>query len=72
MMVQLHNDWTSLDKAIISLLGWSIFIKGIAALLVPNSLIHFAEGFKSSKQMTAWAIVPLILGIYLGYIGFLA
>lgn len=71
-MVITHNEWSTIENGLISLISWGILIKGITAMISPNLLMNVAEKIQTPKQMTAWALLPLILGLYLGYIGFLA
>ena len=68
-----HNLWTDFPKILISLFGWGMLLKGIIRMLLPafdkKAMAWFAE--KQGAVMVTLMILVL-MGLYLGYVGFLA
>ncbi|MGB4076549.1 MAG: hypothetical protein WBK28_02495 [Minisyncoccia bacterium] len=71
VVVNLHNEWSTLPAALISLIGWVGVLKGIAYLFLPEAML--AKLMKSLTERSwylADGIVAVILGLYLSGFGF--
>jgi hypothetical protein len=70
-LVVMHNDWSSMPAAIISLLGWITAVEGSAYLLLPD---EFVEKMFRALNTTSWYAVSGLLsvlgGLYLAGYGF--
>jgi hypothetical protein len=70
-LVVMHNDWSSMPAAIISLLGWITAVEGSAYLLLSD---EFVEKMFRALNTTSWYAVSGLLsvlgGLYLAGYGF--
>jgi len=72
VMVTYHNVWTGWP-IIITIIGWIALIKGVLLLLLPSSMMKLSRSLlKSSSMLAVWGVVALVLGLILGYLGFVA
>lgn len=69
-VVLYHNTWTTLPQILVSLFAWLMVLKGLALLIIPKSVSNFGESVMKSNFFTVWAIVALIAGAYLSWVGF--
>lgn len=68
-LVNVHNEWSTTNTFLVSLIGWFILIKGVAHLFISQQMMQ--RIVKGSRAYTrAGGIVALILGIYLANAGF--
>jgi hypothetical protein len=69
-----HNVWSGgALPAIVSLVGWLIFAKGLMLLLVtPETLAHLLERMQYDEHYSLYLVPALIGGLYLTYAGFAA
>lgn len=67
--VILHNIWIFDWRLIITVLGWSTLIKGIAKVGFPEQIHKQAQRFKK-KQMLSAAFM-ILLGVWLLWLSFL-
>lgn len=67
-----HNVWSGgLMPIIITLFGWSQFLRGLALLLLPaETQIAFFQVMRLEDFFYIYAGVPLVIGAYLTYAGF--
>jgi hypothetical protein len=72
LMVVSHNIWEgSAYVILITIFSWMVFLKGVMLIWISNKGYQkLIEKFSSPGIMTAGAVVNLIVGIYLTYIGF--
>ena len=70
LLIQNHNFWVMNWTVLITIIGWAILIKGILFLLLPKLFLSFGEKFTTSK---IWlGILTIVIGLILGYFGFMA
>ncbi len=71
-MILTHNVWSGGPvTVIVTLIGWILFLKGLLSMfLSPDAMISMydASGFESHSLI--YAVIMLVLGIYLTYSGF--
>lgn len=67
-----HNVWSGgLVPIVITLFGWSQFLRGMALLLLPAEMqIAFFQLMRLEDLFYLYAGIPLVLGAYLTYAGF--
>ncbi len=70
--IMAHNVWDSLLSGFISFLGWATLLKGTAFVIVPRMADRWSEVALKAKLMQVGAVVVLVLGAYLSYLGYLA
>jgi hypothetical protein len=71
LMIQFHNLWIKGWPVIITILAWLSVTKGVAILLFPNGITRLSKPYTSSRTpLTVNAAVILILGLVLGYVGY--
>lgn len=69
-MVTTHNIWEGWP-IIVTVIGWLTLLKGVFYLFWPDVLIKAARAL-SVKTYPVWGIITMLIGLYLGYQGFLA
>ncbi len=63
-----HNFWFWDKSILITLLGWTLFIRGLAALFFPAPFVKYAM---SGESLAKWiGIIPLLWGAFLSWIAF--
>ena len=69
-----HNVWSGGTlPVIVTLVGWLIFAKGLALLLVtPETWAALLEQMRYSEHSSLYYLPALIIGLYLTYAGFSA
>ncbi len=73
LMVAVHNVWVWNWPVLITILGWGAIVKGMAGLLFPEPLLKMSHRIVNKIKPPAYlGGVAVILGIILGYFGFLA
>ena len=71
LMIQFHNLWIKGWPVIITILAWMSVIKGVVILLFPNSITKISKLYTGSRTpLIVNAILILILGLVLGYVGY--
>ena len=66
--VILHNVWAASWEVVITVMGWSTLIKGIMKIGFPEKIHKEAQRFK--KKQAVSAVILMILGAWLMYMGF--
>jgi hypothetical protein len=70
-IVLTHNIWVMNWTVIITILGWLALIKGIWFLAFPDSISKFSHFYTKAKVFpVVHAVIALLFGIYLTYMGF--
>ena len=68
-----HNIWVKNWTVIITIFGWMALIKGIWLLAFPETVSKFSDLYTRGKALPiVHAIIALLVGIYLTYMGFFA
>lgn len=70
LLVLMHNVWVYDWRVIITLLAWSILIKGVMRLYAPEKIMGLIARFVKPRAIIISSSIFLLLGIYLAYIGF--
>lgn len=71
VMVNIHNDWSTLPASLISLIGWAGLVKGLAYLFLPEkSLTKLMHLFTERSWYLIDGIIVLVVGIYLAGFGY--
>lgn len=73
-MVNKHLLWSSLPEILISIVGLSILIKGAAFAILPSAFKSIIKSVLNSYSglLSISAVVWLIGGAYLSYVGYIA
>jgi len=72
VIITYHNFWVKDWTVIITIFGWIAFIKGIMLLVFPKAMISLSLSMIKKMNLTIWSIITLVLGLVLGYYGFIA
>lgn len=73
LMIYYHNTWESNWTTIITVIGWIGFIKGISLLIFPESYKMYKNTiFHEDNLMKVLVPLTFIVGLVLGYFGFVA
>ncbi|MBU1992507.1 MAG: hypothetical protein ABH856_02325 [Patescibacteria group bacterium] len=70
LLVMYHNLWVSSWEVIITILGWLALLKGLLLLLAPKAMKGMVGFWEKNIQFGG--VIVLILGLVLGYFGFVA
>jgi len=71
-MVLGHNVWSGgALPVVVTLFGWSILIRGLLLLFLPSdAMVNLFEMVRFGELFYIFAVISLVLGIYLTYGGF--
>lgn len=71
-LVLTHNIWVMDYPVIITIVGWSLLIRGIGRTFAPEKVAKVVEKLKKINKATVTGLLftVLLLGGYLTYIGF--
>ena len=70
-MVLCHNVWSGgALPIIVTLFGWSILIRGLLLLFVPDAIVSLFEMVRFGEFFYIVAAISLLVGLYLTYGGF--
>lgn len=67
--ILLHNIWTPDWRALVTILGWAAFLKGIMLLFFPRRALANAKYIASSGISQVILTLYLLLGLYLLIVG---
>ncbi len=72
-VVLAHNVWTGgVAPVVVTLVGWLLLIKGSALLIIsPDGMSDLLAVSRFGEYAYFYVAIPLILGLYLTYAGFL-
>lgn len=68
--VQSHNLWNSLPEAIVSLLGWSLLIKGTLFAVAPGIVDKSGNWWASHKMIPFAGFLTVLVGAYLSWFAY--
>ena len=72
VILLLHNVWVANWTVLITIFGWGGIIKGIWLLLFPNTISKFMQAYLKNKALlVAHAILAVLLGAFLSYMGYI-
>jgi hypothetical protein len=69
LLLLVNNEWEAGAPVIITIIGWLALIKGLFILLLPKLYLQFA-GLVKVKYLRFEAVIAIILGLCLLYLGF--
>ncbi|MFH1404894.1 MAG: hypothetical protein ABIH21_02230 [Patescibacteria group bacterium] len=73
MAVLFHNVWVGDWRIVVTIFCWLVLIKGVLLFVFPGSIKFWIKMIdKNNSIMMVSSVVMLIVGLYLGYMGFLA
>ncbi|MFH1284799.1 MAG: hypothetical protein ABIJ26_06685 [Candidatus Margulisiibacteriota bacterium] len=73
ILVESHNVWIKDWSVIITVLGWLALVKGVLLLLLPRPMMSLASRLVKGKNAPlVYGIILLVLGLVVGYFGFIA
>lgn len=73
LMLQFHNIWVSDWRVLITIIGWTIAIKGAFAMIAPDAMIRFANGFNANETtLNIHGALTLLFGAFMSYMGYFA
>lgn len=65
-----HNIWEGGLATFVTLMGWLILLKGALYAWAPQQLVKIGKPMVKGSRINIWATITLIIGLYLGYLGF--
>ncbi len=71
LLILFHNVWEADWRVIITFLAWLTFLKGMAYLFNPECILKLSDHYKKDNFYNTVSALTLIIGLYLGYYGFL-
>ena len=71
-MVLTYNVWVWQWQLIITILGWISLIKGLALLLMPESVKKYTKKMETSQYVPYALVIAVIIGLVITYFGFTA
>lgn len=73
ILVLLHNVWDGTWHVIITVIAWLTLLKGAAYILLPQkTLSKWLMMWGNKAWFSTGALIALVVGLYLAYLGFLA
>lgn len=73
LMLQFHNIWVSDWRVLITIIGWTITIKGATTMIAPDTIIRFANGFSANQTvLNIHGVLTLLFGAFMSYMGYFA
>lgn len=70
-LVVVHNEWSSLPAAAITLLGWMTMIEGALLLLLPDPAVkRYIALFNKPHWYLGGGVVAMLVGLWLAALGF--
>ena len=72
VLVTFHNFWSDPLAILVSLCGWLILFKGLAALIAPGVLLRFGRTASAVSRLRIAGAGAVILGVVLLALSFMA
>ncbi len=72
VMVHIHNLWVNDWRMLITIISWTILLKGIVLLAFPRVIRAFEEWFTPRGIQNYFLPTVMMLGLIFGYYGFFA
>lgn len=71
LIVNIHNDWSTLPAALVSVIGWLGIVKGVFYLFMPQAKIDkVLKSLTERSWYTIDGIVAIAAGLYLAGFGY--
>ena len=70
-LVVSHSIWTADFRGVITVLCWSVLVKGMGRIFFPDGVRRLLEKKQSNRWFMVGEVVVLILSLYLLYYGFI-
>ncbi len=73
VIILTHNLWVANWTAIITIIGWLAFIKGIWIIVLPSTVFKFVQVYRKNESLLiVHSIAVFIFGAVLTFFGFFA
>jgi len=73
LIVYYHNAWQVEWYVLITILGWLGILKGFLLIVFPEAMVDLAKALtKSENSLHVWGVIMLVVGLVLGYFGYMA
>ena len=70
-LVVMHNQWSPLPAAVVTIIGWLVLLEGLLYLVLPDDLVgRFIATFNSEGWYIAGGVLAIVAGAYLAAFGF--
>lgn len=69
-LILYHNRWDTLLAGIISLIGWLSIFKGLALIIVPETIDKIGNILVNSNWFRFTAVLYVVAGVYVSYIAY--
>ena len=68
-----HNVWTPDFRLIITIIGWSLLVRGVGRIFFPSHVASILKKFRAARSIfTPLLAIVFLIGAYLTYNGFMA
>lgn len=67
-----HNTWSTLPEALVSFLGWGLFLKGLLFVVLPQFVDQSGDWWLKNNLIWLAGIIMLVIGAYLSWFAYLA
>ena len=61
LLVRVHNVWTADWRLLVTLVGWSLVLRGLWASLAPRSMAAFVMRFMERRRLVTAALLANVL-----------
>lgn len=71
LIINTHDDWSSLTAGLITFIGWAALAKGLVGLFMKDSTLEkFVDMFRKKNLYMYDGAIAIVLGLYLANAGF--
>ncbi len=71
LIINVHDDWSTLTAGLITFIGWAALVKGLAGLFLKDSTLEkFMHWFRVKNLYVLDGVIGIVLGLYLANAGF--
>ena len=71
LLIVSHSVWVFDWRLVITVLGWSILLKGAGRIFFPSAVRRMIEKKRNNRSFLLAEVVVFLFGLYLLYYGFL-
>ena len=72
LLVLFHNIWVADWRVVITILCWLTLVKGVVRVWFPGHMRKMVGVFMKGNVLVTMAVIIVLVGIWLGYVGFIA